>query len=49
VELTFKEVIQRNAGGSTSISYVGDRPFKDLGTGYRYDGRIDQTATAGSG
>jgi len=49
VQLTFKEVIQRNSGGATSISYVGATPFKDLGVGYKYDGRIDSIATAGSG
>jgi len=49
VQLTFKEVIQRNSGGATSISYVGATPFKDLGKGYHYDGRLDSISTAGSG
>lgn len=47
VALTFKEVIQRNSSGSTSITYVGADPFKALGAGYQYSGRIDQIATAG--
>lgn len=47
VQLTFKEVIQRNASGSTSITYVGAEPFQALGTGYKYSGRVDQIATAG--
>jgi hypothetical protein len=47
VQLTFKEVIQKNASGSTSITYVGSNPYRYLGTGYKYSGRVDQIATSG--